>query len=59
MSHTAAVLNPASVLTPQELAAARAVAAAAPQFTPHQRDLLRSIFQPTIQKLHATQQANG
>jgi hypothetical protein len=54
-----AVLHPASVLSADLVAAARAVAAGAPPFTPAQRDLLRGIFQPSVRKLHATRQANG
>lgn len=52
---SAAVLNPASVLNPSELAAARAIAADAPPFTPAQRDLLSSVFGPTVNALAGPQ----
>lgn len=55
-SHTAtAILDPASVLTPAEIQAARARAADAPPFNAYQRDRLSSIFGPTVRQL---QQSN-
>ncbi|OXM59138.1 hypothetical protein [Amycolatopsis vastitatis] len=43
-----AITDPASVLTPAQLQAARAAAASAPPFTPAQRDRLACIFGPTV-----------
>jgi hypothetical protein len=45
-------LDPASVLTAAELAAAQAVADQAPEFTDRQRDVLGDIFGPTLRALH-------
>ncbi len=55
MTTSRAVPTPASVLTPSELAAARAIASDAPPFTPAQRDLLSSVFGPTVAALAAPQ----
>jgi hypothetical protein len=49
------VTNPASVLTPSELAAARAAAASAPPLTPRQRDILSAIFAPALRALRSEQ----
>jgi hypothetical protein len=42
---------PAAVLTAAEVQAARSAAAAAPPFTPAQRDRLTSIFTPAARRL--------
>ena len=42
----------AAVLSPAELAAAHAAAAAAPPFTARQRDTLAGIFGPLLRELH-------
>ncbi|WP_410648149.1 hypothetical protein [Amycolatopsis sp. cmx-4-54] len=47
-------LDPQSVLTPAEVAAAHAAAVDAPPFTDDQRDQLRSIFGPAVHRLHTT-----
>ncbi|MEV7548146.1 hypothetical protein AB0N89_00815 [Amycolatopsis sp. NPDC089917] len=46
-----AALDPQSVLSPAEVAAAHAAADDAPAFTDDQRDRLRSIFGPAVHRL--------
>jgi hypothetical protein len=48
-----AVLDPASVLTAAEVAAARAAAATAPPLTPAQRDRVSAILHPVVEELAA------
>ncbi|KFU77755.1 hypothetical protein SAMN04489729_0856 [Amycolatopsis lurida] len=47
-----AITDPASVLTPAVLQAARNAAATAPPFTTAQRDRLSCIFGPTVRRVH-------
>jgi hypothetical protein len=49
--------DPTSVLTADELAAARAAAQAAPPLTGHQCDVLRAIFGPALRQLAAEHKA--
>ncbi|MEV6448439.1 hypothetical protein [Amycolatopsis sp. NPDC051716] len=46
-----AITDPASVLTPAQLQAARAAAATAPPFSQAQRDRLACIFGPTVSRV--------